>query len=85
MKLTNGFLLIPLCAIFVGCSKSTDGVAPGALPVSPPSVVSNSSTTTMKYGTTMTTSSGWILNYDSADPVKAQTTANGWHVEIKYE
>lgn len=85
MKLTKGFFLIPMCAVFVSCSKATDGLAPGAPPVSQPSVVSESSTNIMKYGTTMTTSSGWTLNYDSADPVKAQTTANGWHVEIKYE
>lgn len=85
MKLTKRFLLITMCAIFVSCSKATDGVAPGAPPVSPPSGVSESSAISMKYGTTMTTPSGWILNYDSADPVKAQTTASGWHVEIKYE
>ncbi len=84
MKLNKRFLLIPMCAIAVGCKKATDGVAPGA-PVSPPSVVLDSSNANMKYGSIVTSSSGWVINFDSTDPVKATTTASGWQVEIKYE
>ncbi len=84
MKFAKVFLLIPMCAIFVSCSKATDGVAPGS-PITPPSAVLDSSDANMKYGSIVTSSSGWVINFDSTDPVKATTTATGWQVEIKYE
>ncbi len=84
MNLARIFILIPILAIIVGCSKAQDGNAPGA-PAVPPTTILDAADATMKYGSTMTTSSGWVVNVDLADPVQAKTTASGWQVEIKYE
>ncbi len=61
-----------------------DGHAPGsANPI--PTVPSQVNLNYVKYGQSVTTSAGWVIQYDDSDVVEAKTLTSGWKIEVKYE
>jgi hypothetical protein len=68
-----------------GCgqpSGNAPGAAPSPDPIDPPS---SSYSAVMKYGQTVTTTSGWTVSIDNSDPVVNSSLANGWTVEVLNE
>ena len=82
-KKISAVILITML-LTAGCSKSEDGFAPDTATTVPPAL-SDFTSSNLKYGSEVTTASGWAVNFDHADSVEAKTTANGWRVEVKYE
>ena len=84
MKKNISLVILITMAFVAGCSKSEDGFAPDTTTTAPPGST-DATSSHIKYGSEVTTASGWAVNFDHADPVEAKTTANGWRVEVKYE
>ncbi len=79
--------------LLLSCGGQGGGVAPShdepavpEAPVTPPSSGS-SYESELKFGTiaTSTNGNGWQVLMDESDNVQAQTLANGWSVEVKYD
>lgn len=69
----------------LGCGGQGGGIAPSVpLAPHPPGSGSNSEGI-LKYGQTLTTTSGWSVTVDNADPVEIVELANGWTVEVLSE
>lgn len=80
------FLLIISLFFLVACSGpgADSGFAPGVV-TTPVTLPAATPLNHIKYGELVTTSNGWIVSNDSADPVEHKTLSNGWTVEVKYE
>ena len=75
--LIGGIFLLAVSSCGQPSGNAPGGQDPAPIPVTPPS------TAVMKFGETVTTSSGWTVTVDSSDPVESSTLANGWTVEVQ--
>ncbi len=80
----NWLLGLVILFLFSCQPPATNGFAPGVLqPDTLPTPASGGNY--IKYGEAVTTSNGWVVNYDSADSIEHTNLPNGWTIEVKYE
>lgn len=82
-RVVKALLFISIFILVTSCGQQQETVnSPPPSPAPVPVVSSPASGRFIKYGESSTSSNGWTVSLDIADPVETISLSNGWTVEV---